>query len=157
MNSAKEEVYQRCQTQIQALCEWEDDGIAKMASVAGVLHNEMADFFWTGFYRVVDGKLVIGPYQGSVGCLRIEFGKGVCGTAAATGETQVVEDVHEFPGHIACDERSQSEIVVPVRNESGDLIAVLDVDSAKKGAFDELDRVCLERILEGVFAGPVTP
>ncbi|MEN8682019.1 MAG: GAF domain-containing protein, partial [Akkermansiaceae bacterium] len=82
---------------------------------------------------------------------------GVCGTAAATGETQVVEDVHEFPGHIACDERSQSEIVVPVRNESGDLIAVLDVDSAKKGAFDELDRVCLERILEDVFAGPVIP
>jgi GAF domain-containing protein len=102
---------------------------------------------------VVGGRLVIGPYQGTVGCLSIEIGKGVCGTAAAIGETQVVEDVHDFPGHIACDERSQSEIVVPVKDERGEVIAVLDVDSVKKGAFDELDRKCLEQILTHVWRG----
>lgn len=156
MSSEKEEVYQRCRVKIEALCEGEDDEIAKMASVVGVLHNEMRDFFWTGFYRVVSGRLVVGPYQGTVGCLRIEFGKGVCGTAAARGETQVVEDVHEFPGHIACDERSQSEIVVPVMGKTGELIAVLDVDSENKGTFDDLDQKHLEKILKQVFEGGVT-
>ncbi|MDB2673691.1 GAF domain-containing protein [Akkermansiaceae bacterium] len=156
MSSEKEEVYQRCRVKIKALCEGEEDEIARMASVVGVLHNEMEGFFWTGFYRVVSGRLVIGPYQGTVGCLRIEFGKGVCGTAASTGETQVVEDVHEFPGHIACDERSQSEIVVPVRGKTGELIAVLDVDSARKGNFDSLDQKHLEEILGHVFAGAAT-
>jgi GAF domain-containing protein len=113
----------------------------------------MNDFFWTGFYRVIGGRLVIGPYQGTVGCLSIEIGKGVCGTAAAMGETQVVEDVHDFPGHIACDGRSRSEIVVPVTDESGALIAVLDVDSLEKGAFDEIDRECLEGIVAHVLGG----
>ena len=149
----KERDYQRCRDRIEALCEGGDDQIAKMASIVGVLHNEMNDFFWTGFYRVVGGRLVIGPYQGTVGCLSIEIGKGVCGTAAAIGETQVVEDVHDFPGHIACDERSKSEIVVPVTDESGALIAVLDVDSLEKGAFDEIDRECLEGIVANVFEG----
>ena len=153
MSFEKERSYQRCRDRIGTLCDGDDDEIAKMASVVGVLHNEMKDFFWTGFYRVVGGRLVIGPYQGTVGCLRIEIGKGVCGTAAAMGETQVVADVHDFPGHIACDERSQSEIVVPVRDESGELIAVLDVDSAKMGAFDELDQKGLEEILTLVFGG----
>lgn len=153
MSSEKERDYERCRSIIGALCEGDDDQIAKMASIVGVLHNEMNDFFWTGFYRVVGGRLVIGPYQGTVGCLRIEIGKGVCGMAAAMGETQVVENVHDFPGHIACDERSQSEIVVPVKDESGEVIAVLDVDSVKKGAFDELDRKCLEQILTHVWTG----
>lgn len=157
MRSEKEEVYQQCRAKIEALCEGENDVIAKMASVAGVLHNEMKDFFWTGFYRVVAGELVIGPYQGTVGCLRIEFGKGVCGMAAATGDAQVVDDVHDFPGHIACDGRSQSEIVLPVNDASGELIAVFDVDSAKKGTFDDLDRRCLEGILSYVFMGVSTP
>ena len=152
-NIKKERDYQRCRDRIEALCEGGDDQIAKMASIVGVLHNEMNDFFWTGFYRVVGGRLVIGPYQGTVGCLSIEIGKGVCGTAAAIGETQVVEDVHDFPGHIACDERSKSEIVVPVTDESGALIAVLDVDSLEKGAFDEIDRECLEGIVANVFEG----
>jgi len=152
MSLGKELPYQWCREKIEALCEGENDVIAKMASVVGVLHNGMADFFWTGFYRVVDGRLVIGPYQGTVGCLRIEFGRGVCGTAASTGETQVVQDVHEFPGHIACDPNSQSEIVVPVKNDNGDLIAVLDIDSAKKGTFDEVDREKLEAILEEIFS-----
>lgn len=152
MSLGKEQPYQWCRERIAALCEGETDVIAKMASVVAVLHGGMADFYWTGFYRVVEGRLVIGPYQGTVGCLRIEFGRGVCGTAAATGETQVVADVHEFPGHIACDENSQSEIVVPVRNAEGELIAVLDVDSKLKGTFDDFDREQLEEIVTEVFA-----
>ena len=144
--------YQRVRERVLALCEGESDVIARMASFAGVLHHEMPGFFWTGFYRVVEGGLVIGPYQGTVGCLRIPFGRGVCGTAAATGETQVVADVHEFPGHIACDARSESEIVVPVYDAGGELIAVLDVDSTKKGFFDGTDREQLERLVKEVFA-----
>lgn len=151
MSLEKERAYQSCREKIAALCEGETDLIARMASFVGVLHNEMSGFFWTGFYRVVGGSLVIGPYQGTVGCLRIEIGKGVCGTAAASGETQVVKDVHQFPGHIACDARSESEIVVPVRDESGELIAVLDVDSTKKENFDEVDKRCLEELIRDVF------
>ena len=99
----------------------------------------------------MDDELVIGPYQGTVGCLRIALGKGVCGTAAATGETQVVPDVHVFPGHIACDSRSQSEIVVPVKNLAGKLIAVLDIDSTELDHFDQIDREQLEGLLAMVF------
>ncbi|YCM44842.1 GAF domain-containing protein [Verrucomicrobiaceae bacterium 227] len=123
-----------------------------MASFVGVLHHEMPGFFWTGFYRVVNAGLVIGPYQGSVGCLRIPIGKGVCGTAAETGETQVVADVHEFPGHIACDARSVSEIVVPVKNSGGRLIAVLDIDSTESGHFDQVDREALEELVARIFS-----
>ena len=108
-------------------------------------------FFWTGFY-VVDplkpDELVVGPYNGTLGCLRIPFGKGVCGACAATGETQLVPDVHAFPGHIACDSRSNSEIVVPVRDANGKLVAVLDVDSTEYDAFDKVDQEWLEAICE---------
>jgi L-methionine (R)-S-oxide reductase len=144
--------YKRCRERILALCSDEPDEVARMASFVGVLHHEMSGFFWTGFYRVVDGVLVIGPYQGTVGSLRIAFGKGVCGTAAETGETQIVADVHEFPGHIACDSRSQSEIVVPVRNAKGQLIAVLDIDSTELNHFDRSDREQLEVLLAIVFS-----
>ena len=153
MSEAKEEAYQRCRVAVAALSEGENDVIARMASVVAVLHGEMPGFFWTGFYRVVGDGLVIGPYQGTVGCLRIAIGKGVCGTAAETGETQVVRDVHDFPGHIACDPNSQSEIVVPVRNSAGELIAVLDIDSDHLGWFDECDRRNLEGIMAETFAG----
>jgi len=123
-----------------------------MASVVGVLHNEMSGFYWTGFYRMCEeGGLVIGPYQGTIGCLRIAMGRGVCGTAAETEMTQVVEDVHEFPGHIACDASSRSEIVVPLKDASGAVRAVLDVDSTEVGTFDEVDQVALEGILAAVF------
>lgn len=148
----KETRYEQCRERIAALCEGEEDVIAKMASVVGVLHNGMSGFYWTGFYRVVGERLVIGPYQGTVGCLRIEFGRGVCGSAVTKGETQIVEDVHAFPGHIACDENSQSEIVVPVRNARGELIAVLDVDSTKKGSFDEVDQKFLEAMIAEIFS-----
>lgn len=145
------QAYSKCREKIRALCHGESNEIALMASVVGVLHNEFQEFFWTGFYRMVDGQLVIGPYQGTIGCLRIDLGRGVCGVAAESGQTQVVPDVHEFPGHIACDARSQSEIVVPVMNRSGALIGVLDVDSTEKNQFCEIDREQLEGILSEVF------
>ena len=145
------ERYQEVLASIRGLLDGETDPTLMMATVACELHHAFASYDWTGFYRVVDGGLVIGPYQGTVGCLRIDFGRGVCGTAAQTGETQVVPDVHEFPGHIACDPNSQSEIVVPVRDPSGELIAVLDIDSERLGWFDEEDRIQLEKILGEVF------
>jgi GAF domain-containing protein len=129
------------------------DDVAKMATVSCLVHHAFGHL-WTGFYRVVEpGALLrVGPYQGTLGCLEIRFGRGVCGTAAATGETQVVPDVHAFSGHIACDCRSRSEIVVPVRNAAGTLIAVFDVDSEHPAAFDDNDRRGLERLLAALFA-----
>lgn len=117
------------------------DAIAGMATVSALLHHAFGHL-WTGFYRVVEpGRLLrVGPYQGSLGCQEITFGRGVCGTAAAEGRTVVVEDVHAFPGHIACDPRSQSEIVVPVFDQHGALMAVLDIDSAVPAAFGDADR-----------------
>ena len=131
---------------------WRDEGgetlddIALMATVNSLLTDRFPYFFWTGFYRVCGERLVIGPYIGTVGCLQIEFGRGVCGTAAARRETIVVPDVSQFPGHIACDPNSKSEIVVPVLDRDGALIAVLDVDSDRMNAFDDDDREGLERI-----------
>lgn len=118
-----------------------------MSTICSVLANRFDDYFWTGFYRVVGNRLVVGPYIGTVGCLQIEFGRGVCGTAAQRRETVIVPDVSQFPGHIACDPNSKSEIVVPVFGERDQLIAVFDVDSDRLNAFDEEDRQGLERIL----------
>lgn len=152
---AKAERYAQLETDILAVLEGEPDRVARMATVACMLAQAFEDFFWTGFY-VVDpargDELVVGPYQGSLGCLRIAFGRGVCGTAAAERRTQVVPDVHAFPGHIACDSRSNSEIVVPVFGPDGDLIAVLDIDSERYGAFDDADAEALERLVRRVFA-----
>jgi GAF domain-containing protein len=123
------------------------DDIALMATINSVLANRFPYYFWTGFYRVCGERLVIGPYIGTVGCLQIEIGRGVCGTAAAQRETIIVPDVGQFPGHIACDPSSKSEIVVPVFDRERNLIAVLDVDSDRLDAFDDDDRVGLERIV----------
>jgi L-methionine (R)-S-oxide reductase len=146
--------YAQLAHEIIAVLEGEPNRVARMATVAAMLAATFEHFFWTGFY-VVDpereGELVVGPYQGTLGCLRIAFGRGVCGQAAATRETVVVADVHAFPGHIACDSRSASEIVAPVFDPTGALIAVLDVDSAQPAAFDEIDREGLEHILAQVF------
>ncbi len=142
----KRALYHDAAAKLHALWADEPDGIARMAAAACILHEAMPHYFWTGFYRVVGGGLVIGPYQGSLGCARITWGRGVCGAAWATGETQVVPDVHEFPGHIACDSRSESEVVVPVRDARGTIIAVFDVDSTEKDAFDAVDREELEAI-----------
>jgi len=144
----KEEAYRRVTEEIRATLEGETDLIASMATIACLLHHSLDYFFWTGFYRVVvPGELRIGPYQGTLGCLRISFGRGVCGTAARRRETIVVPDIHQFPGHIACDSESKSEIVVPVFNHRDELIAVLDVDSAEYDAFDEVDQRHLEEIV----------
>jgi GAF domain-containing protein len=135
--------------------EGEPNLTARMATVASMLAAAFGHFFWTGFYAVDPEKrdeLVVGPYQGTLGCLRIAFGRGVCGTAARTRQTQVVEDVDAFPGHIACDSRSKSEIVVPVVDADGRLIAVFDVDAEAPAAFDATDAEWLERILKQVFA-----
>jgi GAF domain-containing protein len=156
LTGSKAERYAQLALEIAAVLEGEPDLVARMATVAAMLAASFEHFFWTGFY-VVDrerpDELVVGPYQGTLGCLRIAFGRGLCGTAAATRETQVVADVHAFPGHIACDSRSASEIVVPVFDRAGRLIAVLDVDSETPAAFDAIDRAGLEAILAQVFAG----
>jgi len=142
------EAYAEMDTQVAAILEGIDDPIAAMSTISAVLHHGLGQL-WTGFYRVVEpGKLLrVGPYQGTVGCLEIAFGKGVCGTAAAEGCTVIVEDVAAFAGHISCDARSQSEIVVPVFGRTGELIAVLDIDSDQISAFTDEDRVGLETMM----------
>ena len=144
------EKYRELEQEIASIVAGETYLPARYASVACLLAEAFRPrFFWTGFYVVDPQKpdeLVVGPYQGTLGCLRIPFGKGVCGACAAQGETVLVPDVHAFPGHIACDSRSNSEIVVPVFDAQGQLAAVLDVDSTEHDAFDEVDRVGLEAI-----------
>jgi len=153
--AAKADRYAEAAAEIAAVLEGEPNRTARMATVAAMLADAFDTYFWTGFY-VVDpdkpGELVVGPYQGTLGCLRIAFGRGVCGTAAAERRTVIVPDVHAFEGHIACDSRSNSEIVVPVFDATGALIAVLDVDSTEFAAFDETDAEWLERILRQAFA-----
>ena len=153
--TAKAERYAALAEEIAAVLDGEPNRTARMASVASMLAASFEAFFWTGFYVVDPDKereLVVGPYQGTLGCLRIAFGRGVCGAAAASGQTQLVPDVHAFPGHIACDGRSQSEVVVPVFDAAGALIAVLDVDSDRPAAFDEVDAHWLEKIVRDTFA-----
>lgn len=148
-----EAVFQR----IEALLDGEDDWIAAMATVAGELHHAFEYYHWTGFYRAVsEALLVVGPYQGGHGCLRITFDRGVCGAAARTQQTQLVPDVEAFPGHIACSSTTRSEIVVPILTPDGHLLAVLDVDSDFPAAFDETDQHHLEALCQKLgtqFAG----
>ena len=155
LTGSKAELYAQAGEEIAAVLAGEPNLTARMATVAAMLAATFDHYFWTGFY-VVDPErpreLVVGPYQGTLGCLRIAFGRGVCGAVAASGETQLVADVHAFPGHIACDSRSASEIVVPVFDAGGRLIAVFDVDSETPAAFDHQDQQGLERILRRVFA-----
>lgn len=152
----KQETYEMVHGQIMAVLEGESNLTARMATVSCLLSQAFPDrFFWTGFYIVDPLKheeLVVGPYQGTLGCLRIAFSRGVCGAAARTRETQVVKDVHAVADHIACDAQTNSEIVVPVIDKSGSLIAVLDVDSTELAAFDEEDKTALEAIVADVFA-----
>ena len=143
----KAETYRQLQQAAAALTDGEPDPVANMANVAALLGDFLPDLNWAGFYRVVDGELVLGPFVGRPACIRIPFGKGVCGTAAADGETQLVEDVHAFPGHIACDSETNSELVVPVvRN--GAVIAVIDLDSPSLSRFDDEDREGIEGLAE---------
>ena len=144
----KSAAYAELERHVAAVLEGIDDPVAAMATISALLHHGLGHF-WTGFYRVVEpGRLLrVGPYQGTLGCLEIAFGRGVCGTAAAERRTVIVPDVHAFPGHIACDARSRSEIVVPVFGPGDELIAVLDVDSERLAAFDEEDRAGIERLV----------
>ena len=140
----KEEKYALLYKQIAAVTENESDTIANMANVAAMIHATFG-FWWTGFYRVVGEELVLGPFQGPLACSRIAYGRGVCGTAWKEQRTQVVPDVKQFPGHIACSSASKSEIVVPLFKD-GEITAVLDIDSEHLATFDETDRQWLERI-----------
>lgn len=144
----KAEAYAELKQHVEAVLEGISDGITAMATMSCLLHHAFGHL-WTGFYRVVEpGKLLrVGPYQGTLGCLEIAFGRGVCGTAAAKGETVVVPDVNAFPGHITCDGRSASEIVVPVFGPGRELLAVLDIDSEHPATFDEVDRAALEDLM----------
>ncbi|MBQ8657316.1 MAG: GAF domain-containing protein [Prevotella sp.] len=141
----KQERYEQLLPQIASLIEGERDEVAVMSNVVAALHEAMG-FFWTGFYRVKDDVLVVGPFQGPTACFRIAYGRGVCGTAWKTGQTQVVPDVEQFPGHIACSSLSRSEIVVPLFNADGTVRAVLDIDSKELATFDETDRHYLEQL-----------
>lgn len=143
---SKTEKYTTLLPQIQSVVSGEPDMIANMANVASMLHETFC-FWWTGFYRVVDGVLVLGPFQGPLACTRIKKGKGVCGTAWAEQQTVVVPDVDAFPGHIACSSLSRSEIVVPVKRD-GEVIAVLDIDSKDLNTFDSTDKKYLEQITQ---------
>lgn len=144
IQGTKVERYEGLFPQIKSVVEAETDLIANMANIAAMLH-ETFGFWWTGFYRVLDEQLVLGPFQGPLACTRIRKGRGVCGTAWQKGETLIVPDVDKFPGHIACSSASRSEIVVPVWHNS-DVVAVLDIDSTDLDTFDETDRLWLERI-----------
>lgn len=144
---AKHERYRTLRTSIEGLLDGEDDWIAAMATVSCELHHGFASYDWTGFYRAVSPELlVIGPYQGGHGCLRIPFERGVCGAAARSRETQLVPDVNAFADHIACSSTTQSEIVVPVLRPDGTVLAVLDVDSDAPAAFDAVDQEHLESL-----------
>lgn len=143
------EAYDELGDQARAVLEGIDDNVAAMATISSLVHSAFGHL-WTGFYRVVEpGALLrVGPYQGTLGCLEIQFGRGVCGTAAATKETQIVEDVMTFAGHITCDARSRSEIVVPVFGPDDELMAVFDIDSDRVGTFSSEDRAGLEELVE---------
>ena len=151
--ASKSELYAELIRSADALTSDEPDGVANMANVAALLWEFLPDVNWTGFYRVVDGALVLGPFQGKAACIRIPFGKGVCGTAAATGTTQLIDDVHAFPGHIACDANSASELVVPVMRD-GNVIAVIDLDSPSLNRFDAEDAKGIE-LLASILAARV--
>ena len=142
----KEEKYALLYKQVAAVTESESDPIANMANVAAMIHYTFG-FWWTGFYRVIGEELVLGPFQGPLACSRIAYGRGVCGTAWKEARTQVVPDVEQFPGHIACSSASKSEIVVPLFKK-GEVVAVLDIDSEFLATFDETDKLWLERIVE---------
>ena len=153
--ATKAERYEVLRLEILAVLEGEANLVARMATVAAMVAAAFDTCLWTGFYLVdpeTPSELVVGPYQGTLGCLRIRLGQGVCGLAASTLRTVVVADVDTFPGHIACDARSRSEIVVPVFGANGELIGVLDIDSAEPAAFDALDQTGLEAIIQQVFA-----
>lgn len=147
-STSKQQAYATLLQEVESVLKGETDTIARMANTAAMIH-ETFGFWWTGFYRVNAEQLVLGPFQGPLACMRIAYGKGVCGTAWQKAQTIVVPDVEEFPGHIACSALSKSEIVVPMIRD-GKVVAVLDIDSTEHGTFDEIDQQWLEKIVEKV-------
>jgi len=146
MNKVKK--YDRLYLQLRDLIKPDVDLTANMATICAVLYHKIDYFFWCGFYRLVDADLIVGPYQGPVACVKLEKNKGVCWNAVLTKKTVIVDDVHQFPGHIACNALSLSEIVVPVKNNAGCIIAVLDIDSKRLASFNQYDAQGLELIAE---------
>ena len=144
---SKAEMYSLLKSQLTALMEGETNKIAHLANMAALLNGALQEINWAGFYLMTDGDLLLGPFQGKTACIRIPVGKGVCGTAVSQNKTQLVADVHQFPGHIACDSASNSEIVVPIR-AGGKIVGVLDIDSPRFSRFDEQDRQGLEELTE---------
>lgn len=152
MNQEKKaQRYQRLYDQIAELLIKSNNPLSNMATIVAVLHHKMEYFFWTGFYLLQDGRLQVGPYQGSLACIDLKKDTGVCWAGINGGQPLVIEDVHAFPGHIACDSRSNSEVVVPLRNASGEIVGVLDVDSTQHAAFDSTDVAWLEKICALVY------
>ena len=145
----KAEVHRQLGAAARALVAGERDGVANMANVAALLWQFLPDLNWAGFYRLIEGELVLGPFIGKPACIRIPLGKGVCGAAAASGQTQLVPDVHAFPGHIACDAASRSELVVPVWR-AGAVIAVIDLDSPSPARFDAADAAGIEALAQAI-------
>lgn len=143
------DTYRELLPQLLAMIEAERDTIATFANLSAALHQAFA-FHWVGFYLVRDHELVLGPFQGPIACTRIAHGRGVCGTAWATNTTQLVPDVHAFPGHIACSSQTKSELVVPIRDEQGGVWAILDVDSAELDDFSDVDQDALEQLTSWV-------
>jgi GAF domain-containing protein len=143
-----EKRYERIYTQLQELFTKTENRTARMATAAAILHHKMPHYFWTGFYTLIDGELIVGPYQGPLACQVLEKKKGVCWAGFEGKKTIVVPNVHEFPGHIACDSRSNSEIVVPLVSEDNRVWGILDVDSRKLEAFSDIDKHWLEKIVK---------
>lgn len=142
----KPELYRQLLAAADALTSGEPDAVANMANVAALLGEFLPELNWAGFYRAIDGELVLGPFVGRPACIRIPFGRGVCGAAAASGRTQLVTDVHAFPGHIACDAASRSELVVPILRDGRTVIAVIDLDSPELARFDGEDAIGIETL-----------
>jgi GAF domain-containing protein len=149
--SKKQQRYERVLSQLHELLVKTDQPIPRMATIAAVLHHKMDHFFWTGFYLLTEGELMVGPYQGAVACQILAKNKGVCWSAVNNQKSVVVPDVHQFPGHIACDSRSNSEIVIPLKNNEGTIVGCLDVDSQQFNNFDSIDEIYLSMISDLVF------
>ena len=155
--SHKESKYKRLSRQIEDLLNKTDDLISAMATVNAILYHKMPDFFWVGFYLLRNNRLLVGPYQGPVACQELEKNKGVCWNCINTERIVIVPDVHEFPGHIACDSRTNSEIALPVKGKNGIKIGVFDIDSDRKNCFDETDSMYLEFVIQHMISAVSRP
>ena len=147
----KQKRYDRIINQLRQLLEATDDPVSRMATVSSLLYHKMGHFFWIGFYRLIDGQLLVGPYHGTIACQRLQKDTGVCWACVNRNEPIIVDDVEKFPDHIACDSRSRSEIVIPVRNTDGAVIAVLDADSDKLDTYDNIDQVNLHAVADMIY------